>query len=275
MAKSTLLVAQLDAKQVVGGSASSASGTATFLLDPTARSLRYSLTYSGLESGGAKSVALYNFGKGKNGELIKTICGPEAAPCPGGASATISGMLENTGDALENNIIREFDVGRVYVEIVGVDGRPEIRGQLGPNTAMVMVMSYIVHLAPAAGAESKGTGTAVVSETYLPGGKTAVFYAATVADTSGAPTNVAFIAGPTPTPHALASRLSLPQLKLTTPHNKETGGSLSGVYTVNNDSPNALLATRLLGLNKGQSGFVVTTSRFPNGELYGALVPVR
>ena len=39
-------------------------------------------------------------------------------------------------------------------------------------------------------------------------------------------------------------------------------------------APNALLATRLLATGKGEVGIVVTTSRFPAGELYGALVPV-
>jgi hypothetical protein len=44
---------------------------------------------------------------------------------------------------------------------------------------------------------------------------------------------------------------------------------------VNSAVPNPLLATRLMNVNNGQSGIVVTTSRFPHGELYGALVPVR
>ena len=161
------------------------------------------------------------------------------------------------------------------MEIVGANGKPEIRGQLGPNTAMVMVMSYVAHLAPIEGSQSKGAGTAVVSETYLPGGKTSVFYSATVADTSSAPTNVALVGGPAPSPEALATRSSLPELKLSPSRNRETGGSLSGVYVVNNALPNPLLASRLMSANKGQSGIVVATSRFPHGELYGALVPVR
>jgi hypothetical protein len=39
--------------------------------------------------------------------------------------------------------------------------------------------------------------------------------------------------------------------------------------------PTARFATRLFDAGNGESGIVVTTSRFPNGELYGALVPVR
>ncbi len=161
------------------------------------------------------------------------------------------------------------------MEIVGADGKPEVRGQLGPNTAMVMVMSFVAHLAPIEGSDSKGAGTAIVSETYLPGGKTSVFYAATVADTAGAPTNFALVGGAAPTRDALATRWSLPELKLTRSRNSETGGSLSGVYEVNPAIPNPLLATRLMSANNGQSEIVVATSRFPHGELYGALVPVR
>jgi len=275
MARTTLLVAQLDARQVVGGGKSSATGTGTFLLDSSARTLNYNLTYEGLESGGAKSITLRNFGKGGEGEVVKTICGSDAEPCPSAAGATLTGALDSGGRPLENSLIGEFDSGRVYVEIIGADGKPEIRGQLGPNTAMVMVMSFVAHLAPIEGSDSKGAGTAIVSETYLPGGKTSVFYAATVADTSGAPTNVALVGGPAPTRDALATRLSLPELQLSQSRNREAGGSLSGVYEVNAAIPNPLLATRLMSANNGQSGIVVTTSRFPHGELYGALVPVR
>jgi hypothetical protein len=275
MARTTLLVAQLDGLQVVGGGSASATGTGAFVLDSAARTLRYDLTFQGLESGGATSIVLRNFGKGGNGEVVKTICGSEAERCPSGAGATLSGNLDGGGRSLENSLIGEFDSGRVYVEIAGAEGKPEIRGQLGPNTAMVMVMSYVAHLAPIEGSQSKGSGTAVVSETYLPGGRTSVFYAATVADTSGAPTSVALVGGPAPSPEALATRLSLPELKLSKSRNGATGGSLSGVYVVNSSIPNPLLATRLMSANKGQSGIVVTTSRFPHGELYGALVPVR
>ena len=49
MARTTLIVAQLDGRQVVGGGSSSATGTGTFLLDPSTRTLNYNLTYEGLE----------------------------------------------------------------------------------------------------------------------------------------------------------------------------------------------------------------------------------
>lgn len=275
MATNTLLVAQLDAKQVVGGSASSATGTGAFLLDPAQRTLMYNLTYEGLASGGARSIALHNFGQGKNGETVKVLCGAEGRPCPNAASATISGRFERgDGRELDNNLIGEFGSERVYVEIVGADGKAEIRGQLAPNSAMVMVSNFVVNLAPAEGVDSKGTGTAVVSETHLPGGKVAVFYAATVAGTSGAPTNAALVSGATPQARTFTTQSALPKLQLRSARDRRTGGSLAGAYEVNRATPTARFATRIMAASAGESGFVVTTSRFPKGELYGALVPV-
>jgi hypothetical protein len=271
----TLLIAQLDARQVAGGSASTATATGAFLLDPAQRTLAYNLTYEGLVSGGARSIALHNFGQGKNGEAVKTICGADARPCPDGANVTISGRFERgDGRELDSNLIGEFGSERVYVEITGRDGKPEIRGQLAPNTAMVMVSNYVANLTPAAGADSKGTGTAIVSETHLPGGKVAVFYTATVAGTSGAPTNAALVSGPTPQARTFSTRSALPKLQLRSARDKKAGGSLKGAYEINSAAPRALFATRLMAANIGESGIVVTTSRFPNGELYGALVPV-
>jgi CHRD domain len=275
MSMNTLFVAQLDAKQVVGGSISTATGTGAFLLDRTQRTLGYNLTYEGLASGGAQSVAIYNFGQGKNGEVVKVLCGADARPCPDGPSATISGRLEQgDGRPLDNNLLGEFASERTYVEIVGKDGKPEIRGQLSPNSAMVMVTNYTVNLTPAEGTDSKGTGTAVVSETHLPGGKVSVFYAATVAGTSGAPTNAALVNGPTPQARLFTTRSALPKMQLRSSRDKKSGGSFTGVYEVNRSAPTALFVTRLVAEGKGEPGIVVTTSRFPNGELYGALVLV-
>jgi hypothetical protein len=274
MAANTLFVAQLDAKQVVGGSASSATGTGAFVLDRK-HAVQYSLTYQGLDLS-AKSIALYNFDKGKNGEAIKVLCGPGAQPCPSGNAGTISGNFER-GDsrAIDNALVGEFDSGRIYVEIVGSDGKPQIRGQLEHNGAMVMVANYTVNLAPLPGVDSKGNGTAVVSETYLPGGKTSVFYAATVAGTSGAPTNASLGGTATPPERAFTPQAALPQLKLNLSRDRQTGGSLSGSYQVNTAAPNALLASRVMRESNGQSGLVIATGRYPKGELYGALVPVK
>ena len=137
------------------------------------------------------------------------------------------------------------------------------------------VANYVVQLATLPGCDSKDNGTAIVSETYLPGGKTSVFYAATVAGTSGAPTNVAIGGAATPAERAFTPQAALPQLKLNLSRDRQTGGSLSGTYQVNTAAPNALLASRVLRTSNGQSGLIITTSRFPKGELYGALVPVK
>lgn len=272
MSTKTLLIAQLDAKQVAGASASSATGTGAFLLDAVQHTLEFRVTYQGLDAGGAKSIGLYNFGKGKNGERVKELCGVVTQPCPDSASATISGRFERGDDrALDNHLIGEFDSERIYVEIVGTNGKPEIRGQLAPNTAMVPVANYVAYLAPIAGSNSKASGTAIFSETYLPGGKVSVSYAVTVAETSGAPTGAALATNPAPK----ARRMALPKLKLRFSRDKETGGSLTGLYEVNSAAPDAVLVTRHPTSVQSEAGLVVTTSRFPNGELYGVLMPVR
>lgn len=269
-----MLVAQLDAKQVVGGSPSKATGTGAFLLDGKKRTLAFSLTYEGLSSGRASRVSLYNFGRGKNGGMVRDLCGGDATPCPGGASATISGFFEGSDVRLDNKLLSEFASERVYVEVMGATGKPEIRGQLEPNNAMVMVSNYTVDLKPAAGTESKGTGTAVVSETHLPGNKVAVFYAATVAGTTGSPTSAALVSGLTPQERAFKADTKLPRFRLRSVAGSTTGGSLAGSYEIDGDKPAAPFATRLIASAKGETGFVVTTNRYPNGELYGVLVPV-
>jgi hypothetical protein len=272
MAANTLFLAQLDPKQVVGGSASSASGTGAFILDKK-RMVQYRLTYQGLDAP-AKSIALYNFGKGRNGKAIKVLCGAGGEPCPAGNSATISGSFESVDSgAIDNALVGELDSGRVYVEIIGNDDKAQIRGQLEHNGAMVMVANFTANLAPVAGADTKGNGTAVVSETYLPDGKTLVFYAATVAGTTGAPTGASL--GAAPTAGAAPAPPVLPQLKLNLSRDRQTGGSLSGGYQVDMAAPKAPLASLALRDSNGQSGVVIATGRYPKGELYGVLVPVK
>ena len=278
MASRTLLLAQLDSAQVVPASDSGATGTGAFLLDPRHHALGYQLTYQGVTAG-AKSIVLHNFGKGANGEAIGVLCGEGAKACPAGDGATISGNLDRMGRRpFDNPLVGEFDSERIYVEIVSNAGKAEIRGQLSPNSAMVPVSNYVAHLAPAQGAASKGTGTAILSEVHLPDGKISVFYAATVAGTSGTPVNAALVgvpAKPAPKARAFTLQMALPDLKLRVTRNKENGGSLSGLYRVDSAAPNALFAARLLSLGNKEAGIVVTTSRFPNGEVYGAFEPVR
>lgn len=275
MPANTLLVAQLDSKQVVGGSSSPATGTGAFLLDPVQHTLAYSLTYQGLQAGGPKSITLSNFGKGKNGDVLKILCGGDAAPCPSSNSATISGRFERSeGQVLDNHLIGEFDSQRVYIEIIGGNGEREIRGQLAPNGAMVPVANYIAHLIPAKGSDSKGNGTAILSEIFLPGGKVSVFYAATVAGTAGPPVKAGLVFRQEPNAPLFTPRMALPNLQLLSSRDDTAGGSLQGLYEVNSAEPDAPFVKRLLSSGKGEVGIVITTKRFPDGELFGILVPV-
>jgi hypothetical protein len=274
MSTSTLFLAQLDGKQVVGQSSSLATGTGAFQLDPRRRSLSFHLTYQGLEAGGPQRIALHNFGAGKNGRTIEILCGEGAQRCPSSASATIEGTAGGEARALDNALIGEFDSGRVYVEIVGGNGKPEIRGQLGFNGAMVRVANFVAHLAPVRGSISNGTGTAIVSETYLPGGKIAVFYALTVAGTSGVPTSAALVRNPA-SPGAVAKEMVLLRPQLRASRDPSTGGTLTGAYDVNGAARDALFVSRFFSAGNGSVGLVVTTARNPGGELVGELVPVR
>ena len=275
MPANTLLVAQLSAKEVVGGSSSRGTGTAAFLLNPVQHSLAYSLTYEGLQAGGPKSIVLANFGRGKNGEVVAILCGSGAEPCPGGNSATITGRIEpSSGRALDGHMIGEFDSQRIYVEIVGGGGEREIRGQLAPNGAMVPVANYVAHLTPAKGVNTKGTGTAIVSEIYLPGGEVSVFYAATVAGTAGQPVKAGLVAGQANAP-VFDQHTELPKTELLSSREHKTSGSLQGRFDVNSADPKAIFVKRLLPTGNGQIGIVITTSSFPDGELFGTLDPVR
>jgi hypothetical protein len=256
MPANTLLLAQLDAKQVVGGSASAATGTGAFLLDPARHSLSYNLTYQGLQNGPPKSIALYNFGRGGNGKMLAALCGAGTQQCPASASATISGRVENAERTLDNAMIGEFDSERVYVEISGGNGEPEIRGQLGANAAMVRFSDYTARLAAANGTASS-SGTAVVTEVHLPR-KTTVFYALTVARTTSAPTGAVLVARET-------NRV-LKTLPVNTKSSRlaANGGTLTGSFSTDVRARQVLRNATL----------VVITRQFPKGELAGALMPV-
>lgn len=275
MPAATLFVAQLDAAQVTEGSASQASGTGAFLLNPVGRTLSYSITYAGLQSGSAQSIALHNFGRGRDGPVIALLCGPGAQPCPGGNAATVRGQIERWQDKpLDNELIGEFDSGRVYVELVGSNGKPEIRGQLGQNGAMVRIANYTAQLGPASGATSDGNGTAIVSETYLPGGKVTVFYAATVANTSGPPVSVT-LTGVPPAPTRPLAAAALPRASVRSAAPSAHGGTITGNYQAGAANPGMPLASRLSSAANAAPRLVVTTDRFRGGELVGTLVPVR
>jgi hypothetical protein len=277
MASHTLLLAQLDGAQVVPSSASQGTGTGAFLLDPARHALTYDLTYHGLESGGARSIALRNFGRGANGAELAVLCGEGVRPCPAGPGATISGTVDRIkGRAFDNRLVSELDSERVYVEIVGGGGKPEIRGQLAPNDAMVPVSSYVARLVPAEGTKSAGSGTAVVSEVFLPGGKVSVFYAATVTGTASEPVAAGVVGVPIKPPPKPPAFLRLPALKLRPSRAAKNGASLSGSYETDQTGRKQPLVTRLLGAGDNKAvDLVVATGRFRAGELRGVLEPVR
>jgi hypothetical protein len=264
----TLLLAQLDGEQVAGGSDSKATGTGVFQIDPVSRMFEYRLTYNGLERGSPQSIVLYNFGRGKSGEPVYVLCGSTNAPCPKGTSNTIAKKIKrNEGPKIDNNLLGEFLSERVYVEIVGGDGTPEIRGQLAPNSTMATFKNYVADLSPRGG--GKGGGTAVVSETYMPDGKITVDYAATVTGLTAAPTSVAL----GPAKAGGGKKRFLPNVKLRFARDRNSGGSLRGQYTVDANAPDAALPSNP---EPGQTaaGFVISTVQSPDGAVEGELVPV-
>jgi hypothetical protein len=276
----TLLVAQLDGEQVAPSTASKATGTGAFQLDPALRTIEYRLTYQGLESGRARSIALYNFGRGKNGKAMYLLCSEGRQPCPDAASATISGRIKRDGSPpdpkavgefegpmLSNQLVSEFDSERVYVEIVGDDGKAEIRGQLMINDSITMVENYVAALAPVSG--SKASGTAIVTKVYLPRGKVVMTYAATVAGTADQPT----LAALSPK-RSLKNKISLLGIKTRYSRDKLAGGSLLGNYKVNKTSAEAApnLGTPS---DTDETGIAVATSKFPDGEVFGVLKLVK
>jgi hypothetical protein len=263
-----LLVLQATAGAVRPAATSSASATGAFILDPEKRTLNYELTYHGLESGNPQSIALHNFGEGGNGPRIYTLCGEGAAACPAAASATITGSVPGT--PVDPKLLPEFATGRIYLEIVGGDGRGELRGQLEPNNAMVAVQSFVANLAPRA--KGAGTGTAVLSEIHFADGTVAVFYRVTVAGTSGAPQAVALGGVPVQgSPPSFSAKTALPRVRALPSRSAATGGTLVGDYQVAGTSADTPLASRLLARGGTDSTLAITvrTARFPDGELYG------
>jgi len=264
----TLLVAQLAGEQVATGSDSKATGTGAFQIDPVRRTFEFQLTYQGLEHGPPQSIALYNFGRGKVGEPVYVLCVAPTNPCPRTTSDTIAKRVgRNEGPKIDNKLLGEFLSERVYVEIIGSDGTPEIRGQLEPNSNIALVRNYVAKLGPRGGA-GRGGGTAIVSETYLPEGKIAVDYVATVTGVTAAPTTAAL--GPATRP---GRQRLLPNTKIRLGRDRNNGGTMKGQYLVNAEAPDAMLPSKP---EPGESvaGFVISTVNAPDGAVQGTLVPV-
>jgi hypothetical protein len=75
--------------------------------------------------------------------------------CPGLASANVSDTWDGQGrPPLDPQLLGEMASARVYVEVVGGDGKAELRSQLEPNGAMGPVKSFVARLATTPGADS-------------------------------------------------------------------------------------------------------------------------
>jgi hypothetical protein len=169
-----------------------------------------------------------------------------------------------------NHLLGEFDSQRVYVEIMAAT----TSASRTTGTERRWFRDKLRRSSHAQRAQFKGTGTAIVSEIYLPAGKISVFYAATVAGTSGPPVKAGLVAEPEAKVQLFTPRLMLPKLRLLSSPDAAAGGSLQGLFDVDSAEPNALFVKRLSSSGKAQVGIVITTSRFPDGELFGILVPV-
>jgi hypothetical protein len=270
--RSVLFLVEASADQLPDrDSRSSATATAAVVVDKGGRGLRYDLTYHGLERGPPGRIALYNFARGGVGRTIVILCGAGDRACPARPSARLAGELAEF--SLPGELLSEFASGRIYLQIDGGDGKPEIRGQLETNGAMVASRNYIAQLAPT-GSQAGGEGTAVISETYLPDGEVAVEYSLTVAGTGGAPESVSL----TPQgPGGAAARFQksdrMPTAFLSTRDARRAGGTVRGRYVVKARDRAQPVAAAMFAAQRVPS-VVVRTSRFPRGELAGALVPV-
>jgi len=274
----TLFLVQGRAAKVVPPSTSSATATGAFLVDPARRSVSYEITFHGLENGPPRSIALHNFGAGANGAVIHRICGGNR-PCPDLTSASLTGTWEGDRDSarLDGKLLGELASARVYLEIVGGNGKGEVRGQLEPNGAMVPVRNFVAHLAPAPNSKSRGAGTAVLSEVHFADGRVSVLYEITVAGTSGAPKSAELVRVPAAADRSqlrFLSRNALPRLRLLPSRAAAAGGTMTGEYEASRQQRNALTVTGLQAVDNAETGVVVSTSQFPEGELFGVFKPV-
>jgi hypothetical protein len=281
----TLFLAQATGKKTVPASASLATATGAFVLDRKARALDYDLTFHGLEHGPPQSIGLYNFGEGGNGKLILALCAGAERPCPKETSANLTGRWKDVADTpLGKTFLAELASARIYLQLIGGNGQPEIRAQLEPNGAMVPVRNFLAHLGPAPEVESRGVGTAVLSEVHFPDGRVSVLYDVTVAGTSG-PLRGATLIG-VPKPAAVAPTTEVPTLKSLTQRalprqiflptrGSAAGGTLTGAYETQRAQPDAIFVTKFLSTATPQAGIAVATAQYPEGELFGVFKPIR
>jgi hypothetical protein len=115
-----------------------------------------------------------------------------------------------------------------------------------------------------------------VSEVAFPDDRVMVIYEVTVAGTSGSPKKVALVGMPGPTdgsarPHKFVPENALPKMRLAPSRAAKSGGTMSGEYEVRRGQRDTLTASKLQLESNSEIGISVATSRFPQGELYGAL----
>jgi hypothetical protein len=268
-----LFLARASGAQVVPRVASAASATAVLILDVRRRQIRYEITYSGLERAPASRIALYNFDTGGNGAQVALLCGRSARACPGGSGARLSGTLPTR--RWRGPLLGELASGRIYVQVDGSGGRPEIRGQLAANMAMVASRTYLARLAPSGEPGAAGAGTAVLSETYLPDDQVAVEYHVTVTGTTGTPEAASLVAvrGPSLAAFRLLRLEPLPNRREGPPARTRDGATFAGGYKVASAAAAPQLVNFMLA-NTQRPVLAIKTSRFPNGELFGEFVPV-
>lgn len=267
-----LFLARANGGEVVPPRTTKASATAALIVDIDRQQVRYDLTYGGLERGPATRIALYNFDSGRNGARVALICGSGTRGCPAGRGAHLAGTIPT--EPWRGPLLAELAAGRIYVQIDS-GGRPEIRGQLAPNMAMVRSRTYLATLAPSGVPGATGAGTAVMSETYLPDDRVAVEYHVTVAGTSGTPeaASLAAVSGPQLMALGTARIEALPTRRVQLSARPRDGATFAGGYTAAGADQRQKLVNFMMANNR-RPVLTISTSRFPRGELIGEFVPV-
>jgi hypothetical protein len=268
-----LFVVQAEARSTVPPARSEGSATGAFVVDVAKGTMEYDLTFAGLPAEGPRAIALYNSGPGANGRLVRALC-DSATPCPTSAEANLTGRWTQREIRLDPALLSELASGRIYLEIAGREGQPELRGQLEPNGAMAPVRNFMAHLTPASERDTSGAvGTAVVSEVHLPNGQVSLFYRVTVAKTRTRPVSASLVGVAARADTSTRGFLRLPAARtlVALPRRAPSrGGTLTAQVTVPARRRPSPVPSLLLPGRQGV-GIVVTTEAMPRGELYGSL----
>src|SRR5262249_39520813 len=192
MSATSFLAARLEPQNVVPPSKSTGSGTGVFFLaaDGHRLTLTYRLTYASLSDPNVRSIALRNFGAGKEGAVVHRVCGEGAERCPEGRDATLTGSwTSEQSPPLTPALVPELANRRVYVEIETGAGK-EIRAQLSANPFMMMAREAGIELRPNEPGQTI-SGTAALRMVQLGPNRVEVGVLLTVAGASADPSGVA------------------------------------------------------------------------------------